>query len=94
MAATSPPQVGVPVDKTILNSKLGGATQSLRKSYVALRELVDWAAPYDAAALEDAYGFTPEEATLFLSALRGASETPALIATVEGFAFIDKTWGA
>lgn len=94
MAATAPPQVGIPVDKTILNSKLGGATQSLRKSYVALRELVDWAAPYDAAALEDAYGFTPEEANLFLSALRGPSDTPALITTVEAFEWLDKTWGA
>jgi hypothetical protein len=94
MVATSPPQVGVPVSKDVLNAKLGGATQSLRKSYVALRELVDWAAPYDAAALEDAYGFTPEEANLFLSALRGPTETPALITTVEGFQFVDKCWGA
>lgn len=94
MAATAPPQVGVPISKDALNAKLGAATSSLRKAYVALRELADSTAPYDAAALEAAYGFTPEEANLFLSALRGPTETPALVATVDGFEFINRTWGA
>lgn len=91
---TAPPQVGVPVDKAALNAKLGGATQSLRKAHVALLELADFTAPYTAGDLETLFGFTPEEANLFLSCLRGATEQPALAATVEGFQFINRTWGA
>jgi hypothetical protein len=93
MAASSPPQVGVPVDKASLNAKLGGATSSLRKANTALVELTEWAAPYTAQQLVDLYGFTVEEADLFLSALRGPTEAPALAATVDAFQFITRTWG-
>ena len=94
MAQSGPAQVGVPVTKANLDAKLGGATSSLRKANVAIRELVEWAAPYQAADLVSLYGFTDEEATLFLSALRGATEAPALDTTVAGFQFISRTWGA
>lgn len=88
----APPQVGVPVTKESLNAKLGAATSSVRKAAVALQELQEWAAPYTAEQLL-AFGFTQAEADLFLSSLRGATETPALLTTVDGFQFINRTWG-
>ena len=94
MAQSGPAQVGVPVDKNSLNAKMGSATSSLRKANTALLELTDWAAPYTAADLVTLYGFTDEEATLFLSSLRGASEAPALATVVDGFTFLNRTWGA
>lgn len=91
MAAASPPQVGIPVTKESLNAQLGAASQSLRKSTVSLQSLNEWGASYTGEQLSDLYGFTPEEATLFKSAL---SEVPALVTLVEGFAFLDKVWGS
>jgi hypothetical protein len=44
--------------------------------------------------MESLFGFSTAEAELFLSSLRGATETPALTATVDGFQFINRTWGA
>jgi hypothetical protein len=91
MAASSPPQVGVPVDKASLNAKLGGASSSLKKSTVMLADLNDWAAAYTAEQLTELYGFTPEEATLFKSAM---SEVQGLVDVVDGFSFLSQTWGA
>ena len=48
-------------------------------------------AAYTAQQLSDLYGFTPEEANLLKSAL---GEVPALLGVVEGFQFLDKTWGS
>ena len=94
MAQTGPAQVGVPVTKASLNAKYGGAMDGIRKGDRALQELTDWAAPYGTADLVALYGFTDEEADLFLSGLRGATEAPALHATVEGFQFANRGWGA
>lgn len=91
MAAASPPQVGVPVTQASLNAQLGAASQALRKSTVSLQSLNEWGAAYTAEQLSDLYGFTPEEATLLKSAL---GEVPALVTLVEGFQFLDKTWGS
>lgn len=91
MAASSPPQVGVPVTKDSVNAQLGAASQSLRKSTVSLQSLNEWGAAYTAEDLSDLYGFTPEEATLLKSAL---GEVPSLVTLVEGFQFLDKTWGS
>lgn len=88
---TAPPQVGVTVDKAALNAKLGGASQSLKKSAIMLADLNDWAAAYTAEQLAEAYGFTLEEATLFKSAM---SEVPQVTAVVDGLQWISKTWGA
>lgn len=93
MAQTGPAQVGVPVTKDSLNAKLGSATSALRKANTALLELTDWAAPYSAEDLVGLYGFTDQEAQLFISALRGATEAPAVATVVEGFQFINRTWG-
>ncbi len=93
MAQSGPAQVGVPVDKNALNAKIGAASQSLRRANVALQELTEWAAPYQAADLVAHFGFTDEEANLFLSSLRGATEAPALATTVDGFTFLNRTWG-
>lgn len=91
MAASSPPQVGVVVDKAAVNAKLGGASSSLKKSTVMLADLNDWAAAYTAEQLSDQFGFTPEEATLFKSAM---SEVPGLVTLVDGLQWLSKTWGA
>lgn len=93
MAQTGPAQVGLPVTRESLNAKLGNATSNLRKANTALIELTDWAAPYAAADLVSLYGFSDAEANLFLSALRGATEAPALATVVDGFQFISRTWG-
>jgi hypothetical protein len=91
MAAASPPQVGIPVSKESINAQLGGASQSLRKSTVSLQSLNEWGAAYTAQQLSDLYGFTPEEANLLKSAL---GEVPALLDVVQGFQWLDKTWGS
>ena len=88
---TAPPQVGVTVDKAALNAKLGGASQALKKSAIQLADLNDWAAAYTAEQLTDLYGFTPEEANLFKSAM---TEVPAVTDVVDGLQWISKTWGA
>jgi hypothetical protein len=89
--APAPPQVGVPVTRDSLNAQLGAASQSLRKSTVSLQSLNEWGAAYNAQQLSDLYGYTLEEAALLKSAL---GEVPALVALVEGFQFLDKTWGS
>ena len=91
MAAASPPQVGVPVDKASLNAKLGSNSQALKKAAIGLADLSDWGAAYTDAQLVDLYGFTPEEALLFKSAL---GEVGAVTAVVDGLQWISKTWGA
>lgn len=91
MAVTSPPQVGVTVDKASLNAKMGGNSSSLRKATTGLNELAEWGAAYTDTQLVDLYGFTPEEALLFKSAL---SEVPDLVTVVDAFTFINRTWGA
>lgn len=92
MATTPvPPQVGVTVDKAALNAKLGGASQSLKKSAIALADLNDWAAAYTAEQLSELYGFTVEEANLFKSAM---GEVPSVTDVVDGLQWISKTWGA
>jgi hypothetical protein len=91
MAASSPPQVGVPIDKASINAKLGAASSSLKKATVQLADLNDWAAAYTAEQLTDLYGFTPEEAALVKSAL---GEVPPLVDLVDAFAFLNRTWGA
>lgn len=91
MAAASPPQVGIPVTKESLNAQLGGASQALRKATVSLQSMNEWGAAYSAEQLSDLYGFTPADANLLKSAL---GEVPALVAVVEGFQWLDKTWGS
>ena len=91
MAASSPPQVGVPISKDSLNAQLGAASQALRKATVSLDSLQRWSLAYDAQQLADLYGFTVEEANVFKSAL---GEVPALVTLVEGFQWLDKTWGS
>ena len=41
MAAAGPPQVGIPVTKAALDSKIGANAQTLKKSTVALADLAD-----------------------------------------------------
>ena len=91
MAASSPPQVGVPVTKDSLNAKLGSNSQALKKASIGLADLNDWAAAYTAEQLTDLFGFTPEEATLFKSA---CSEIPSVVTLVDGLQWLSKTWGA
>lgn len=91
MAATTPPQVGVTVDKNSLNAKLGANSQSLKKAAIGLADLNDWAAAYSAEQLADAYGFSIEEATLFKSAM---AEVPNVTAVVDALQFLSQTWGA
>lgn len=91
MAAASPPQVGVPIDKNSINAKLGAGASGLKKSTVQLADLEDWGAAYTAADLETLYGFTAEEATLVKSAL---SEVPGIRAAVDALQFLSKCWGA
>lgn len=91
MAATTPPQVGVTVDKNSLNAKLGANSQSLKKAAIGLADLNDWAAAYTAEQLAEAYGFTVEEANLFKSAM---GEVPSVVSVVDGLQWISKTWGA
>lgn len=92
MATTpAPPQVGVPVSRDSLNAQLGAASQSLRRSTVSLGSLQEWAAAYTAEQLSELYGFTPEEANLFKSAL---GEVPQLVTMVEGLEWLSRTWGS
>ena len=91
MAAAGPPQVGIPVDKAALDSKIGANAQNLKKATVALADLNEWQAAYTAQDLVDQYGFTIEEANLFKSA---AGEIPSVVAVVDGLQFLSRTWGA
>lgn len=91
MAASAPPQVGVPVDKNSINAKLGANSQSLKKAAIGLADLNDWAAAYTAEQLVDAFGFTLEEATLFKSAM---GEVPSVTAVVDALQWLSQTWGA
>lgn len=87
----APPQVGVPISKESINAKLGGASQSLKKSTIQLDDLEQWAAAYTAQQLVDLYGFTLEEANLFKSAM---TEVPQIVTMVDGLDWLSKTWGA
>jgi hypothetical protein len=91
MAATAPPQVGIPVDKASLDAKIGSNAQALKKATLGLADLNEWAAAYTAEQLVDAYGFTLEEANLFKSA---CGEVPSVTAVVDGLAFLSRCWGA
>lgn len=93
MAQSGPAQVGVPVSKANLDAKIGAAADGLRKANRALQELVDWAAPYSAEDLVTLYGYTDQEANLFLSMLRAPTDAPAVAATVDGLAWINRAWG-
>jgi hypothetical protein len=91
MAASSPPQVGVPVNKAALDAKIGSNAQALKKAAVGLADLADWGAAYTDTQLVDLYGFSPEEALLFKSAL---AEVPSITGPVDALAFLSKCWGA
>jgi hypothetical protein len=91
MAVSAPPQVGVMVDKASLDAKIGSNASSLHKAAIALADLNDWQAAYTAADLENLYGFTPEEATLFKSA---CGEIPSVVTLVDGLQWLSKCWGA
>ena len=92
MATTpAPPQVGVPVDRASLNAKLGSNSQALKRAAIGLADLNEWAAAYTAEQLSDLYGFTPEEANLFKSAM---GEVPSVTGVVDGLQWLSKTWGA
>jgi len=91
MAATAPPQVGVPVSKAALDASWGGAASSYKKAIAVMVDKYDWGAAYTAQDLVDLYGYTIEEATLFKSAL---AEVPALRDQLQALEFIPKTWGA
>ena len=91
MAASAPPQVGVPVTKASLDAKIGSNAQALKKAAIGLADLRDWGAAYTAEQLVDAYGFTLEEANLFKSAL---GEVDSITAAVDALQFLSQTWGA
>ena len=91
MAASSPPQVGVPVNKASLDAAIGGNAQTLKKSTAGLASLYEWQAAYTAEQLTDLYGYTPEEATLFKSA---CGEIPSITSAVDALEFLSKTWGS
>ena len=91
MAATTPPQVGVPVTKDSINAKLGSNAQALKKATIGLADLRDWGAAYTAEQLTDLFGFSPEEATLLKSAL---GEVDSVTTAVDALAFLSQTWGA
>ena len=93
MAPTSPPQVGVPLTKDSLNAKLGALANNERKVKTGYEELIDLLAPYTAADMES-LGFTPEEANLYLSCLRGPTEAPASVAAYDGHEFLNRVGGA
>jgi hypothetical protein len=92
MAATpAPPQVGIPVNKAALDSKIGANAQTLKKATVGLADLFDWQEAYSAQQLVDLYGYTLEEANLFKSA---CGEIPTITDAVDGLQWLSKTWGA
>jgi hypothetical protein len=90
MAASSPPQVGIPVSKASLDASIGGNAQTLKKSAAGLASLFEWQAAYTAEQLEDLYGYTPEEATLFKTA---CGEIPSITSAVDALQWLSKTWG-
>jgi hypothetical protein len=93
MAAAGPPQVGVPITKDSLNAKLGSLANNERKVKTGYEELIDLLAPYAADDLL-ALGFTQQEADLYLSCVRGATEAPAMVATYEAHQFLNRVGGA
>lgn len=90
MAASSPPQVGVPVNKPSLDATIGGNTQSLLKVAIGLARLYEWQAAYTAEQLTDLYGYSPEEATLFKTA---CGEIPSITTAVDALEWLPKTAG-
>jgi hypothetical protein len=88
---SAPPQVGVHVDKASLDAKIGSNASALHKAAIGLADLNDWAAAYTAADLENLYGFTAQEATLFKSA---CTEIPSVVTLVDGLQWLSKCWGA
>jgi len=88
---SAPPQVGVPVTKASLDAKMGSNSQALKKARIGLADLNAWAAAYTAADLENLFGFTAQEATLFKSA---CTEIPSVVTLVDGLQWLSKTWGA
>jgi hypothetical protein len=92
MAPTpAPPQVGIPVDKAALDSKIGANAQGLKRASVALADLYQWQEGYTAQQLVDLYGYSTEEANLFKSA---CGEIPAVRDLVDGLVWLSKVWGA
>lgn len=89
----SPPQVGVPVTKASLDAKLGALASNSRKGATGYQELIDFMAPYTAADLVAQFGYTEEEATLFLSCLRDPNEAPAQVAAYENSQFLPRVGG-
>ena len=87
----SPPQVGITVDKTSLNNKLGANAQALRKASAGLSELQSWSEAYTDQQLVDLYGFTLEEAQAFKGC---CSEATPVAQTVDGLQWMPKAWGA
>lgn len=92
--ATAPPQVGVPVTRDSLNAKLGALAANSRKGATGYQELIDFLAPYDAAGMVATWGFTEEEATLYLSCLRDPAEAPAFVAAYDNAQFLPRVGGA
>jgi hypothetical protein len=90
MAASSPPQVGIPVSKASLDAAIGANAQSLKKVGAGLGSLHEWQAGYTSEQLTDLYGYSPEEATLFKSA---CGEIPSILATLDALVFLPKTAG-
>jgi hypothetical protein len=93
MAQTAPPQVGVPVTKDSLNAKLGALANNQRKTATGYQELIDFLAPYAAADLETLWGFTADEANLYLSCVRAPTEAPAFIAMNDACQFLPRVGG-
>ena len=75
----------IPVDKALLDAKIGANAQTLKKSTVALADLFDWPAAYTAEQLVELYGYTLEEANLFKSAWA----IPTVTAAVDGLQMVE-----
>ena len=91
--ATAPPQVGVPITKASLDAKIGALASNSRKGATGYQELIDLMAPYTAADLVALWGYTDEEANLFLSMLRDPAEAPAQVAAYENAQFLPRAAG-
>ena len=83
------PEVGAPLNKSVVNAQLGAAAQHFKKGLDALVLLNDWSQAYDASALEQ-LGFTAEEANLLKS---GLGEVPPIDAAVDATSFLSRFWG-
>lgn len=90
MAQTGPPQIGVPVDWTSLQAKLGAGATGLKKADAMLADTADFAAAYSAEQLVEAFGCTIEEANLFKSA---CGEVASVTTAVEALQFLSRAWG-